>query len=72
MADKKTSSGKKSASPKRSSAAAKPTISLWELKKEIDDRAHQIYLDRIAAHKSGDELSDWLQAEAEVKKKHKL
>ena len=57
---------------KKTSKKSKSEISLWELKKEIDERAHQIYLDRIAAHKEGDELSDWLQAESEIKKKHKL
>lgn len=57
---------------KKASKKSKSEISLWELKKEIDERAHQIYLDRIAAHKEGDELSDWLQAESEIKKKHKL
>jgi len=57
---------------KKASKRSKSNISLWELKKEIDERAHQIYLDRIAAHKEGDELSDWLQAESEIKKKHKL
>jgi hypothetical protein len=72
MAEKKTSeSPRKAVSPKKSTGP-KSTISLWELKREIDERAHQIYLDRIAAHKEGDDLSDWLQAESEVKKKHKL
>jgi hypothetical protein len=54
------------------SRRATNTVSLWELKKEIDERAHQIYLDRIASHEQGDELSDWLRAEAEIEKKHKL
>ncbi len=57
---------------KKASKKAKSDISLWELKREIDERAHQIYLDRIAAHKEGDELSDWLQAESDIRKKHKL
>lgn len=70
MAEKKTGSTPKKAPSTRSTA--KKQISLWELKKEIDERAHQIYLDRISAHRPGDELSDWLQAETEIKKKHKL
>ena len=74
MAEKKIVSTQKKASSaaKSPSTKAKARVSLWELKKEIDERAHQIYLDRISAHAPGDELSDWLQAEAEVKKKHKL
>lgn len=74
MAEKKTGSTPKKASSTAKSAAPKnkAQISLWELKKEIDERAHRIYLDRISAHTPGDELSDWLQAESEIKKKHRL
>jgi Protein of unknown function (DUF2934) len=57
---------------KKESRGASAKISLWELKKEIDERAHQIYLDRISSHKDGDELSDWLQAENEIKSKYGL
>jgi len=69
MAEKKSPS-----SPRKKTAPTKTpqTISLSDLKNEIDARAHQIYLDRMAAHTPGDELSDWLQAEAEIKKAHKL
>ncbi|MBN2522077.1 MAG: DUF2934 domain-containing protein [Bacteroidales bacterium] len=34
---------------------------------DIQKRAEQIYLKRIQAGKPGDELSDWLQAEKELK-----
>jgi Trm5-related predicted tRNA methylase len=69
MAEKKSqASSVKKAAPKAKSERP----SLWELRKEIDERAHEIYLDRIASHTQGDELSDWLQAETEVKKRHRL
>jgi hypothetical protein len=72
MAEKKATDGPKKATAPKKKPAAKSSITLWELKKQIDERAHQLYLDRIAAHRQGDELSDWLQAEGEIKKKHKL
>ena len=47
-----------------------PTLeSYWE---EISQRAEEIYKSRIASNKPGDQLSDWLQAEKEIKKKHHL
>ena len=39
---------------------------------EIKDLAEEIYKKRIASQKPGDELSDWLQAEKEIKKKYHL
>jgi hypothetical protein len=39
---------------------------------EISKLAEEIYKKRIATNKPGDQLSDWLQAEKEIKKKHKL
>jgi len=49
---------------------AKP--SLETLQEEIRKTAAEVYQGRMAAHRSGDELSDWLQAEKEVKKRFKL
>jgi len=34
---------------------------------DVQKRAEQIYHDRVQAGKPGDELSDWLQAEKELK-----
>jgi hypothetical protein len=48
----------------------KPT--LQELQQEIEKRAYEISIERRAQGKHGDELSDWLQAEAEVKAKYGL
>jgi hypothetical protein len=39
-----------------------------DLRAQIEARAHTLYLERTEAGKAGDELSDWLAAEAEVQK----
>lgn len=43
-----------------------------KMKEEIRAMAQRIFSERQARHLSGDELSDWLAAEAKVKAKHKL
>jgi hypothetical protein len=43
-----------------------------ELNEEILKRAEEIYKNRSAANKPGDALSDWLQAEKDIKKKYSL
>jgi hypothetical protein len=48
----------------------KPTIEAFL--DEISCRAEEIYKKRIASNKPGDQMSDWLQAEKEIKKKHNL
>jgi Protein of unknown function (DUF2934) len=48
----------------------KVTISPEQLEKEIHERAKEIFLSRN--EKEGDALSDWLQAEKEIKKKYNL
>ena len=54
--------------PKQKST--KPTLEA--LQGEITQTAESIYQKRTATHKPGDSLSDWLQAEKEVKKKYGL
>jgi hypothetical protein len=46
--------------------------SLEAFMEEIHKLAEENYKKRIASDKPGDAMSDWLQAEKEVKKKHKL
>jgi hypothetical protein len=46
--------------------------SLESFQEEIRKRAEDIYKQRAAANKPGDALSDWLQAEKEIKKKYGL
>ncbi len=48
----------------------KPT--LQELQQEIEKRAYEISIERRAQGIHGDELSDWLQAETEIKQKYGL
>lgn len=39
-----------------------------DLRAEIESRAHALYLARAESGQAGDELSDWLAAEADVQK----
>ena len=48
----------------------KPTLEMFM--DEIHKLAENNYKKRIASNKPGDALSDWLQAEKDIKKKHKL
>ncbi|URA09997.1 DUF2934 domain-containing protein [Thermospira aquatica] len=48
----------------------KPT--LQELQHEIEKRAYEISIERRSRGLHGDELSDWLQAETEIKEKYGL
>jgi hypothetical protein len=50
--------------------SAKPTPEA--LKMEMTQLAESIYQKRISSKKPGDSLSDWLQAEKELKKKYGL
>lgn len=73
-----SASGKSTKPPQPATRSAKETrdqkssVTLEELTREIAVRAHEIFEERIAAGLPGDDLSDWLAAEAEIKKKHKL
>ncbi len=63
---KKRSAGKKTVTKK---PAARPEFN--NFLDEIKKRAHEIYLERQKNGIGGDEISDWLQAEEEVKNKYK-
>jgi len=39
---------------------------------EIKSKAYDIFLERQRTNKPGDEMSDWLKAEVEIKKKYKM
>jgi hypothetical protein len=47
-----------------------PAPSLEDFMDEIRARANEIYIERAGG--PGDDLSDWLQAEKEIKKKYKI
>ena len=48
----------------------KPSTNLNQFLDEVRQKALQIYLERQRNNAKGDELSDWLKAEAMVKKEH--
>jgi len=48
----------------------KPSLEVFQ--NEIRKFAEEIYRKRVAGKKPGDALSDWLEAEKEVKKKYGL
>jgi hypothetical protein len=48
----------------------KPSLDAY--KEETRKRAEEVYKQRAAANKPGDTLSDWLQAEQDIKKKYGL
>ncbi len=47
-------------------------VDLQQFLSEIEKRAYEIYVDRKTNHISGDEMSDWLRAEEEIKEKYKI
>jgi hypothetical protein len=49
-----------------------PQVSLERFKAEIEKRAQEIFLSRQKANGKGDALSDWLQAEKDIKAKYRL
>jgi len=66
---------KQAAAKKKAAAPKKPAgkkVDLGEFLEEIRARAHEIFEARARDGIGGDDLSDWLQAEAEIKKKHKI
>ena len=47
-------------------------VDLSKFLKEVELRAYELYQERIGSDKNGDEFSDWLKAESEIKKKYKV
>jgi len=47
-------------------------VDLQQFLSEIEKRAYEVYIERKADHITGDEISDWLKAEEEVKAKYKI
>lgn len=56
--------------PKKSPAKTKDELTPDKIYEEIRKRAQEIFHER--GNKPGDALSDWLQAEKEIKKKYKV
>ncbi|MBN1499316.1 MAG: hypothetical protein JW982_04145 [Spirochaetes bacterium] len=58
------------ASPAKKPHSPKKTLNDYNA--EIMERAFDLYLQRINSGNSGDDVNDWLLAEKEVKKNHRL
>ncbi len=55
---------------KNDEKSSEEKITVEEFEREIYERAHQIFLER--GEKEGEALSDWLQAEKEIKKRYNI
>jgi hypothetical protein len=55
---------------KTSYAPKKPQIKLEALQEEIRKRAQLVFEDRVKRGLEGNDLSDWLKAEKEIKAKY--
>ena len=55
---------------KKKTYTPKSDIDLTKFLQEIECRAFERYLERLRESKEGNELSDWLEAEAEIKAKY--
>ena len=45
---------------------------LKDFLEEVEKRAYELYLKRLKSGAASDEMSDWFQAEIEIKEKYKL
>jgi len=59
---------------KKDASAAKKTIKadLKEFLDEVKKKSYELYQERIKSGVAGDDISDWFQAEKEIKAKYKL
>ena len=62
----------KKTNPKTALSKQRPAIGFERCKAEIEKRAKEIYLKRQETKKPGDALTDWLQAEDEIKIKYRI
>jgi hypothetical protein len=59
---------------KKESPATKKTLKpdLKDFLEEVEKKAYELYQKRIKSGVTGDDISDWFQAEQEIKEKYKL
>ncbi|HNZ26880.1 MAG TPA: DUF2934 domain-containing protein [Spirochaetota bacterium] len=50
----------------------KSNVDLNQFLSEIEKRAYEIYEERKKNHIPGDDFTDWLQAQSEIKAKYKM
>jgi len=53
-------------------AKTKNSIDYQSFKKEVEKRAYEIYQERMKKKENGDNFTDWLKAESELKLKFKF
>ncbi|GAB4221606.1 MAG: hypothetical protein Kow009_11830 [Spirochaetales bacterium] len=53
---------------KAASRSSEPSVE--QLQEQIRAKAYEFYLRRISTGEPGDDLSDWLRAEAEIKQQY--
>jgi len=59
---------------KKEASTAKKTAKpdLKDFLEEVEKKAYELYQKRIKSGVAGDDISDWFQAEQEIKEKYKL
>ncbi|MDD4091004.1 MAG: DUF2934 domain-containing protein [Smithellaceae bacterium] len=59
---------------KKAAPAAKKTIKpdLKEFLEEVQQKAYELYQERLRSGVAGDEMADWFKAEKTIKEKYKL
>lgn len=67
---KSTTTTKKTAAKKTTTKKLKEMPNLENFLSEIQKMAYDIYIERTGKNLPGDELSDWLKAEKEIKEKY--
>ena len=75
MPVKKETTKKSTVKTVKKAAPASKKIKKPDLKyflEEVEKRAYDIYLKRVKSGIPSDEMSDWFQAEIEIKEKYKL
>lgn len=70
MAKAKTTDAAAKKPSRAKKSETRPTLD--QLQKEISAKAHQIYHERASRGEPGDNLSDWLRAEALIKSIYNL
>ena len=53
-------------------AKNKSNLDFQQFKKDVEKRAYEIYQERTKKKENGDNFTDWLKAESELKSKFKF
>ena len=69
---KSTTNNTKKATTKKAAAATAATISKEDFISEVEKRSYALFEERQRSGREGNSLTDWLEAEAEIKAKYGL